>query len=409
MLVQTLPFPPDSGVAIRTFNVMRLLARHYDITALCFYRWKRGHEVQDLAATVTALGEFAAVRTFPIGQEHSRWRFAFDHGRSLLLGRVYTDYAYESNAFEAAVRAEVATGTYDVVHVDSLDLARYLPMLGDLPVICVHHNVESALLRRRAQVEKSRLLSWYLRRQATLMESTERRWCPAVDLNVVVSPEDAEVLRRIAARARFEVVPNGVDVEAFRPAPVTDPKSVVFVGGTTWFPNLDALEFFVGSVLPALRKRVPDVRVTWAGRSTEEQRRLYQERHGVTLTGYLKDIRPVVAAAACYVVPLRVGGGTRLKILDAWSMGKAIVSTSIGCEGLAAEDGRNILVRNDPLEFAEAIANVLGDVGLRDGLATAGRQTVERTYAWDVIGTPMAQAYDAAVTRHSAAANHASR
>ena len=168
---------------------------------------------------------------------------------------------------------------------------------------------------------------------------------------------------------------------------------VVFVGGTTWFPNRDALEFFAQDVLPILRSRVPGVHITWAGRSAEEERIAYREKYGIELTGYLDDIRPTVAAAACYIVPLRVGGGTRLKILDAWSMGKAIVSTSVGCEGLVTADGENILIRDDPSSFADAIAQVLLDPALRERLGRAGRIGVEERYSWDVIGGAMSRAY----------------
>jgi polysaccharide biosynthesis protein PslH len=393
MLVQTLPFPPDSGVAIRTYNVMRLLARDYDVTALCFYRVKHGQASRDLDACVRGLGKIARVRAFAIPQEHSRARLLWDHGRSVLTRKVYTDYAYESAEFAAAVRAEVASGDYALAHVDSLDLAPYFRLLGDLPVVCVHHNIESALLRRRAGVAKSALLRRYLAFQADLMERAEREWCPRVRLNVVVSPDDAKGIAALAPTARVELVPNGVDIDTYQPGTVTDPRGVVFVGGTTWFPNRDALEFFAQDVLPILRTRVPDVHITWAGRSSEEERIAYREKYGIELTGYLDDIRPTVAAAACYIVPLRVGGGTRLKILDAWSMGKAIVSTSVGCEGLVTADGENILIRDDPATFAEAIAQVLLDPALRERLGRAGRIGVEERYSWDVIGRSMARAY----------------
>lgn len=399
MLVQTLPYPPDSGVAIRTYNVMRLLSRNYDVTALCFYRVKHGQVSRDLEACVRGLSSLARVRAFAIPQEHSRLRLLWDHSRSVLTRRVYTDYAYESEEFAAAVRTEVATGDYALVHVDSLDLAPYLRLLGDLPVVCVHHNVESALLRRRAGVAKSAVLKRYLAFQADLMERAEREWCPRVSLNVVVSPDDAKGIAAIAPTARVELVPNGVDIDTYQPGAVTDPLGVVFVGGTTWFPNRDALEFFAQDILPILRARVPGVHVTWAGRSTAAERTVFREKYGIELTGYLDDIRPTVAAAACYIVPLRVGGGTRLKILDAWSMGKAIVSTAVGCEGLETVDGDNILVRDDPEGFADAIARVLLDPALRERLGRAGRAGVEARYSWDVIGGSMARAYHDVMAR----------
>jgi glycosyltransferase involved in cell wall biosynthesis len=129
------------------------------------------------------------------------------------------------------------------------------------------------------------------------------------------------------------------------------------------------------------------------GRASERERQLYDGKDGACLTGYVDDIRPFVASGACFIAPLRVGGGTRLKILDAWSMGKAVVSTSIGCEGLAAVHGVNILIADTPAAFAEAISRVLNDADLRTRLGEAARETVERCYAWSVIGSSMSDFY----------------
>jgi glycosyltransferase involved in cell wall biosynthesis len=176
---------------------------------------------------------------------------------------------------------------------------------------------------------------------------------------------------------------------------------VVFVGGTTWFPNLDALEFFGQDILPRIRAEGTDPGVTWVGRATKAQQESYRKRFGITLPGYVTDIRTHLAEAACVIVPLRVGGGTRLKILDAWAMGKAVVSTSVGCEGLEARDGENILVRDDPAEFARAVAEVLRDQGLRSKLGHGARKTAELEYSWEVIGRRLASLYSG-VVRHPA-------
>jgi glycosyltransferase involved in cell wall biosynthesis len=388
-LCQTLPYPPDGGVNIRTFNVLRLAARSFDVTALCFYRRATARSV---SGSVEALGRFARIEAFPIPQEHGRVRLLLDHARSVVRRRAYTVYAYESADFRRRLASLLATERFDLVHVDSLDLAGYLPMLGDLPVVCVHHNVESMLLRRRAEVERSRPKRAYMRLQARLLEREERRWAPRVALNATVSEEDRRLLQALAPGARTTVVPNGVDVDAFRPAPGRD-RGIVFVGGTTWFPNKDALAWFAEAILPILRRRGVTAPVTWVGRATEAERAHYREAHGIELTGYVDDIRPYVHDAACFVVPLRVGGGTRLKILDAWAMGKAVVSTAVGCEGLEARDGENILVRDEPEAFAAAVEQVLADATLRRRLADGARCTAERIYSWEVIGERMAREY----------------
>jgi polysaccharide biosynthesis protein PslH len=389
-LCQTLPFPPTGGAKIRAYHVLRLLSGTFDVTALCFYRWKAGRLEQDIASSVQALQRFGMVEAFPIPQEHSRWRLISDHGRSVAFGRTYTAYAYASAAFTDRLNELLRTQEFDLVHADSLDLSGYFPMLKDLPIVCTHHDVQSDLLRRRAMQESG----WrrrYVAHQARLMEREERYWCPRVTLNVNVSPRDAQAMAQLAADARFAVVPNGVDLEYFKPEP-NPGTGAVFVGGTTWFPNRDALQYFHADILPRLRDAGERAPVTWVGRATKREREQYSA-DGLELTGFVEDIRPYVHGAACYIVPLRVGGGTRIKILDAWAMGKAVVSTSVGCEGLNAIDGQNILVRDTPGEFCDAICQVLNDSELRNRLGRAGRTTVEETYGWQAIGERMVAEY----------------
>jgi glycosyltransferase involved in cell wall biosynthesis len=389
-LAQTLPFPPDGGAAIRGYNVLRLLARDYDVTALCFYRRAT---TPDLAGSVAALRAIACtVEVFPIEQEHSGIRLTWDHARSLLTGRAYTVYAYESARFRAALLDRLRSTRFDLVHMDSLDLSGYLQLLAGQRVILGHHNVESSLLHRRAANESSFPRRAYLRHQARLTEREERRWLSRVALNIAVSDGDARDLAALAPAARMAVVPNGVDVEKFVPGASSERSGIAFVGGMSWFPNADALEYFAQDILPLIRESDGAVTVTWVGRASPEEIERYA-RIGITLTGHVDDIRPCVDRAACYVVPLRIGGGTRLKILDGWAMGKAIVSTSIGCEGLDAIDGKNILVRDDPRSFAAAVIAVLRDSGLRASLEREGRVTAEQTYSWEVIGAAIRRAY----------------
>jgi glycosyltransferase involved in cell wall biosynthesis len=153
------------------------------------------------------------------------------------------------------------------------------------------------------------------------------------------------------------------------------------------------MQFFCAEVLPHIRAAGADAPVTWVGQAPDQIRDELSARHGVTLTGYVDDVQPYVQGAACYIVPLRIGGGTRLKILDAWAMGKAIVSTTIGCEGLDAIDGENILIRDEPEAFATAVKDVLEDSNLRKHLERGARKTAESTYDWDTIFQKMIAEY----------------
>lgn len=393
-LCQTLPYPLDGGVWIRTYHVMRLLSEAFDVTALCFERMgvsgtRDRHDVQEAKKK---LGEFARIETFPVEQTGNRLRFVWDHLRSAMTLKVYTHFLYESTAYRARLRELLATEHFDVVHFDSMDLAGYMPEIHGQPIACVHHNVESSLLRRRARFERGLLRRIYFRFQAALMAKVEARWAPEVDLNIMVSQDDLEDLRKVAGSGRFLVVPNGVDVESFRPDGGAE-HGVAYIGGTNWFPNLDALEFFGQEILPELRRLGCEQPARWVGSASAEQQLAYRERFGIELTGYVEDILPLMRDALCHIVPLRAGGGTRLKILNSWAMGKPVVSTTIGCEGLDARDGENILVRDDPKAFAEAIAALESDASLRQRLGDGARETATHVYSWDVLGQGMNRAY----------------
>lgn len=403
-LCHTLPYPPDGGVWIRSFYLLRELSRRFDVTALCFER--SGTSRHDVDAAIEGLSEMARTEAFPVPQDASALRKLLDHAASLFSNRVFTVYKHRSDEYRARLTELLAGEQFDLIHVDSLDLSDYLPLLKGAPVVCGHHNIESELLERRAKAEDNSVLSWYVGHQASLQREEEERWCPEVDLNVVVSPEDRESLTEIAPEADVEVVPNGVDVEKFTPnTDRSEEEGIVFVGGGGWFPNRDGMRYFASEILPRIRERWREpLPVTWVGACDDDTRRYFEDHHSIRLTGYVEDIRPHVRAHACFVVPLRVGGGSRLKILDAWALGKAVVSTSQGCEGLKARDGENIIVRDEPESFADAVVRVLSEAELRNRLGRAARATAVEAYSWEQIGTEMLDLYQGVIEREARSA-----
>ena len=222
-------------------------------------------------------------------------------------------------------------------------------------------------------------------------------------MNLAVSPVDAQWLQEIAPRASVTVVPNGVDDDYFRPAAAGRRAGCVFVGGTTWFPNLDGLEWFTSDILPAMRAAGVNGGVKWIGRVTDEQQVEFGQPE-IQFTGYVDDIRPHVLSSACFIAPLRMGSGTRLKILDAWAMGTPVVATRIVCESLDAVDGENVLLADDPAAFVQAMARVMSDPDCAARLGSNGRATAERTYSWDVVGSKLRSTYLRLAGRDGAAA-----
>jgi polysaccharide biosynthesis protein PslH len=391
-LCQNLPHPPDAGAEIRSFHTLRLLSQTFDVTSVHFYTSANKTTAGAVAAAVTRLSAFGQATAFRVPQDASRIRYGWDHFRSVITGRAYTRWMYDVGAVRAWLK-KLDPSRFDILHVDSLDLVAYLRSDLPIPIVLAHHNVESRLLARRASMTRG----WqqaYIRHQASLTRDEEARWCPQVALNVVVSAEDQKELQGIAPGAECRIVPNGVDTVALAPSgrPSAAGGGLVFVGGYSWFPNRDGMEFFTRDILPLLRNGDVQPEVTWVGRAPEEVRREFA-RHGVRMTGYVEDMREHVRAAACVIVPLRVGGGTRLKILDAWALGKAVVSTPQGCEGLHIEAGGNIVVADGPDAFALAIQRVLADGALRSRLENGARQTAVELYDWEVVGQEMRNHY----------------
>jgi glycosyltransferase involved in cell wall biosynthesis len=391
-LSQTLPYPLDSGGWIRTYHVLRLLAESFDVTLLAFER--AAAPGYDRAQSVAELARLCEVSTFRVPQFDSRPRLLWDHLRSLATRRTYTHFMYDCDALRERLRALLRDPGFDIVHCNALDMATYLPDCSGAPIVSGHLDVESALWRRRSQFERGWLKRRYFAFQAQRREAEERDWAGRVALNVMVSETDREVLASIAPGARFSVVPNGVDVDEYAPEPGVE-RGCVYVGGTYWSPNLDALDFFAQEILPQLQalRGDTDFPVRWVGSASEREQRHYRERFGIELTGYVDDVRPAMRDSVCNIVPLRSGGGTRVKILNAWAMGKAVVSTSIGCEGLAAVDGENIAVRDDPESFARAIVDFERDPALRERIGAAARRTAVETYSWERIGRDMNPLY----------------
>ena len=396
-LAQCLPYPPHSGVANRTFNILKQLQVAYDVDLVAFSRANHQPDGAAREAARCALQSAVAVvaEPTPIPNEHSTLRRIWDHVRSIVSGRMYTYYEYQSGAFADRLHAVLRARTPDLVHLDSLDLHRWLPDLPRVPIACTHHDIDSELLRLRARRLDGALMRHYLLLQADRAERLQRELCPQLALNVMMSAVDERRLQELAPGATTAVVPNGTDTDYFHPNGAASVAGrVAFVGPTYSFPNRDAVEFLLQDIWPRVRERDRAASLGLIGRNTPADRARFGAEPGVTPLGYVPDIRPPLAEARCCVVPIRVGGGTRIKILDAWAMGKAVVSTSIGCEGLDVTDGENILVRDSAEALADGVLQVLHDHQLRSRLERSGRRTATETYSWSMVGQRLRSAYD---------------
>jgi polysaccharide biosynthesis protein PslH len=396
-LSHCLPYPPDSGVTIRTFNILKQLQKGFDVTVLAFSRHNHQPDASSREAAWRALQgmRLNVLEPLPIPSEHSRARMVWDHMQSVVTRRAYTFYQYQSTAFRRQLRSALSQRAHELIHLDSIDLHGALADLPSRPITCTHHDIESHALRQRAERAAAAPLRRYIRHQAGLVERTERALCPGFAANLVMSERDQQRLTALAPDAKVAVAPNGVDTALFTPSPNGGEPTgrVLFVGGTSFPPNRDAVDFFLTDIWPRVRARRPSAAFHLIGRGTVADRTRFAAHPGVTAHDYVLDVRPHFASADCSVAPIRFGGGTRIKILDAWAMGRAVVSTSVGCEGLRAVNGENILICDSPTAFADAVIEVLANAELRSRLGENGRRTVEDLYSWDRVGARMRELY----------------
>lgn len=372
------PYPPDNGSRIRVFNLIKALSGRHQVTLLSFAQGSiRDGRIREMEAYCDT------VLTVPY-RDYRPTRLKALLGFCSCRPRSVVDtYSPE---MEALVRRVDRRKAFDVVVVSQRDTALYALLLEGTPR--VFDEVELAVIyeqftRQHSLALRARYgLTW--RKLSRFLRQLLREF---QGCTVVSEAERELVLRVTPGSTELAVVPNGVDLETnsgdFGTA---EPDTLVYTGALTYSANFDAMEFFLRHVFPRVQAQRPGVKLRITGGYEGVPVGQLPLGDGVELTGYLEDVRPVVAQSWACVVPLRVGGGTRLKILEAMALGTPVVSTSKGAEGLAVTHGADILVADEPEEFAGAVLRVLKDGSLRADLAARGRRLVEERYGWDRIG-----------------------
>jgi len=390
-----LPYPPKGGALQRSHHLLRQMAGRHEVhlVALSQRAILRSHE--DIAAAVDALNPLvASLRWFPIPTDGSRGRWAALVAATFFRGDPYDATWLSSRAMDSHVR-RLSGHDFDLVHVDTLGLWPYRREMDAIPTALNHHNIESHLMGRRAEAEPNILKRLYFAREAAKLRRWERAICPRAAMNLTVSALDAERLRSSVVDAAVRVVPNGVDTAYF--APPSNPsngRGLVFVGGLDWYPNRDAATYFLREVWPRVQRDDPNTTVSFIGRDPPPELTGHPDPR-VRALGFVDDIRPIVEGAAVFICPMREGGGTRLKVLDALAMGKPLVSTAMGVEGINVIDDVHYLRADTPEAFAAAIGQVSKDTDLQRRLGANGRLLMEEHYSWNRIGQILDDAYQA--------------
>lgn len=376
--------PVDVGSKIRTYYMLRELRRMHELTYVTLDDGTAGPDAYRLA------GEYCH-ELVPVPHRKARrfsWSFYRELAMNLFSGRPYAIDRYRSGAFTETISRLVRGKRADLVVCDFLHPSINLPPDLPCPVVLFQHNVEAMIWRRHVEVETSRIKRAFFRQQWRRMWAYERQACRLADYVIAVSKQDHEVMAREYGLSRIAHIPTGVDTAYFRPSGriAAEPGHLVFTGSMDWLPNDDGMWFFVRDILPLIRAKRPDVKLTIVGRKPFARiAALSKEDPSIIVTGRVEDVRPYIERASAYVVPLRIGGGTRLKIYEAMAMGKAVISTSLGAEGLPVAHGTDILIVDDPPEFASAVLRILDDPSLAQRLGASAAATVRKEYAWDRV------------------------
>ena len=319
--------------------------------------------------------------------------------RSLLSGRSFERHVHERPAFQAALDRMCERSQFDVVQIEHSFMAHFrFPSTAAL--VLDEHNVEHEIRSRTMAMVRpgARKLYDYLN-HLKLRAEEERSW-QDVDACAVTSPRDEATIRTALPRALTAVVPNAVDTAFFSPGEKPRERgTILFYGTLSYYPNLDGLLFFLREVMPIVRRVYPSARLKIVGADPPEAIRRFEARD-VTFTGFVPDLRPHLAGASVIIAPLRIGGGTRLKVLEAMAMAAPVVSTSLGAEGIAVTSGREVLLADTAETFAAEIIRVLRDDDLAAELGGAGRRLIETSYDWRASARALEALYRRAVPAH---------
>lgn len=397
-LTPQLPYPPHQGTTLRNFNILKQLAPRHEIHLLSF---GTPNEFEN-----SPLLEFCArieIAPVPFRSTIQRALETFFHPLPDMARRLH------SQALSQKLVTLLREHQYDLVQIEGIEMANAWMDCGRQTadhaatssvvrrppsVLFDDHNAEWMLQKTAHDTDRRNPKRWhaalYSYIQYNKLKHFERAVCLASNAVVSVSQQDADAVAALDARIKPVVIPNGVDCEYYVPSEEVCAKplaelSVVFTGKMDFRPNVDACIWFADEILPALRNEIPLAHVSFVGQKPSTAILSLQERKGIEVTGFVADTRPYIADAAVFAVPLRMGSGTRLKVLEAMAMGKAIVSTSFGVSGIECENGREVVIADDAREFAKAIALLMRDPEQARELGRNARQLAVEKYDWQKL------------------------
>lgn len=386
--------PPDTGGKIRTYNLLRQLRKHCEVTYVSFREQRSANAIPSLDACANS------VATFYHGAEKKSGLPFYWRVLSGMRSRLpYIVQKYRSTLFRDAQRRWYEelqrSGQLDeaVIVCDFLEMTENVEWSLPVPKVLFQHNVESQIWRRYRDNERNLGKRTYFAFEHRRMRSYEIEACNRFDLVFTVSQEDKDVLQHdYGVEVPIEIMQTGIDTQYFAPRPDIEPQPgrMVFLGSLDWMPNIDGIRWFVSDVYLRIRSQLPHATLRIVGRRpTSAVLRLADSDAGIEIVPDVDDVRPHVAGGELFIVPLRIGGGSRIKIYEAMAMGRPVVSTSVGAEGLPLQAGEHLAVGDAPDEFARRVVELCRDHSAREQMAARGCAFVSANYPWSRIAADM--------------------
>ncbi len=382
---EELPYPPNSGKRIRSLNLITRLAKRHDITYICH----RNHNENEIQPAIEYL-ENCGIRPIVVDRsipQKSGLAFYARLAANLLSRKPYSVQIHNSRQLRKALREQLATGKVDLIQAEWTPYADCLRHVDDIPWVVMAHNIESLIWQRYHESESDFAKRWYINRQWRKFESFEKQVFAVASRVVTVSQPDADLARNQFTASHVDVVDNGVDIDYFHPAEVErNPNRLLFLGSLDWRPNLDAVASLLDQVFPRIAADAPLAQLDIVGRNPPDW---LLERAASTANvdvhANVPDVRPFLWQSGLMVVPLRIGGGSRLKILEALATGCPVVSTRVGAEGLNLTPGKHFAEVSDLHDLPQAVLDWITHHKEAQTAAYAGRDRVIKQYSWDKL------------------------
>lgn len=401
-LSHLVPYPPKSGVLQRSYNLVREISKYHEVTLVAFNQSALmstmfSSNIEGLIEAKEQLSMFCKrVEIQKIPSESTKKGKHILAFMSLFTATPYTINWLKSKKMSMLLGEIIMENEFDLIHFDTISLASYASLFPTHKKVLDHHNIESHMMLRRAEQENNIFKKLYFYQEGKKLLNYEKKICGQFDLHVTCSELDSQRLKKIVPGLLIDEIPNGVDVEYFYPQHENELKNqLVFAGGLNWYPNKDAMLFLSKKVWPILKEKVPNLIMNVVGKSpSSDLLELSRQDKQFKVHGFVDDVRKFISQSSVYVCPISDGGGTKLKILDAFAMGKAVVAHPVACEGIEVTENKNVLFAETAEEFADKIQCLLDNDKLRIMLGKNARELVVGSYSFQEIGQKLSLDYE---------------